>query len=501
MNVINAQEDVAKKQPIEAEMKIVPESLTAYQVTDLCPTVDTIARQMLRNKQSAESELWPVIDNNVNKNVQQPQEPLREAIQASLFAQAPVTSDVDRLKVATLIALLADETAKRFATEKQIVFLTPQTVFDFQTLSKTPRLLSREITVLKNRAQKQLINVFESIISRLLAGFEEETRYDRLVLQFVAHFNDFVTNFTFTEQQALLARQYVYSALYDGQLLQFDEPVEILQIDDNQGIESSESTSDKLNGTTVEHILMDVDRKTTQIFQQHKILNKLIADCTEMSNENCAEAIKQTIAQMCKLVDKPKNLCNLFKVPSLQYETVKNVEKITRLCCVALTNKFIVETKMLQQIANCGFFDDPIVLGSILDSGCLQFLSKRSARLFLLEKLSQHVPQILQSPAGKENESKEIFQAQRILWLVYVTSTPATRQELKKIQVDDSKNLQKQTEYSIEILKQIYKLLRTTETANIIAARHKTIHNFLLRHKQYYLALAAQKEFTSIFQK
>jgi hypothetical protein len=46
------------------------------------------------------------------------------------------------------------------------------------------------------------------------------------------------------------------------------------------------------------------------------------------------------------------------------------------------------------------------------------------------------------------------------------------------------------------MLANIYRWLeRNCATSTLLQARHKTVHNFLLRHRQYFLALVAQRKY------
>jgi hypothetical protein len=56
------------------------------------------------------------------------------------------------------------------------------------------------------------------------------------------------------------------------------------------------------------------------------------------------------------------------------------------------------------------------------------------------------------------------------------------------------------TRNGIALLERVYVWLRQTyqKSKPLLQARHKTIHNFLLRHKQYYFTMQAQRIFRSM---
>jgi hypothetical protein len=300
-----------------------------------------------------------------------------------------------------------------------------------------------------------LVAAFKTILQVLLKGFDVGTRFDRTVLQFVSAIDQqqFAASaqFTYSEHHVALARQYVYSALYDGQLLTFDSPslenvclsrsvetaieTATINVNTQQHIveQATESMEKRPAKPVVEQTLDSIEQKTMQVFQQHALLNRLITSCEKPQGDS----VKQIVQQLVYLAN-DQTVWAMLRSPPLNYGSVKNVSKATRLCCAALTHTDAADGgETLQQLDRCGLFDDPLLLASILDSGCLEHVERRQVRNFLMNKLNQLDEQQFDELIGTDKDEQDKSTIKHILWLAFIAAAPLTRDECKAMRVKE----------------------------------------------------------------
>lgn len=506
------------QQPLVTSSVVSTQPAIEYRVSNSPPETATVARSMLlRANAVAQSELWPVkgADDGV------------DALVASLDgAPIPLTSDsltslptggclspLDRLVVAALTAALSRATFVHFARFADIganvaeiakVELEhtplPTTTFDFQSATQQPLAFQRDLASFRNYTQQHLIAIFKIILYVLLSRFSgDEPRFDQIVLQFVAT-SPIDAPFTHADYHASLARRYVYSALYDGQLLRFTgtktvtAPTELGTVSNatpptmstQLGVTAGRQQRKEKNA--VKKIFTSIETRTAQVLQQHKLFNQLIEVCKETNRQHIsATTMTQTIAQLQTLAGQSTVWPSLLKM-SLLTQDAKNRLKASRLCCLALTNVAAHSgTNCLTLLETCGFFDDPALLAAVLDSGCLQLLTNRSARLFLLQKLKTHLTSLLTLDTADDQ-----LVLKRILWVLFVAANPLTRSEQKSMHIEDAdvKQDTRHTECAIEIMAAICEWLTAVAATRFdIEKTLNVLQQFLLRHRQYRLAL------------
>ena len=472
---------------------------------------NSIARGMLfKNKSATQADLWPVQSiggatdghDKINDT---------SVVPLALLQTQPIISELDRLVVGALTTMLAHATLL-FTCPSMVptnVYL-PHTIFDLESAIANRASLDRELAAFRNHTQQYLVAAFKTILQVLLKGFDVGTRFDRTVLQFVSAIDQqqFAASaqFTYSDHHVALARQYVYSALYDGQLLTFDS-ASLDNVCLSRSVEPAIETV-TINVKTHQHVVQErpakpvveqtldsIERKTMQVFQQHALLNRLITSCEKPQGDS----VKQIVQQLVYLAN-DQTVWAMLRSPPLNYGSVKNVSKATRLCCAALTHTDAAAGETLQQLDRCGLFDDPLLLVAILDSGCLEHVEHRQVRNFLMNKLNQLDEQQVDELIGTDKDEQDKSTVKHILWLAFIAAAPLSRDECKAMRVkEDDAEL---TSNAVAMLANIYRWLeQNCETSTLLQARHKTVHNFLLRHRQYYLALVAQRRFQSIVPK
>ena len=505
------------------------------------------------------NEFWTVIgskngnggdnnssDNMYNKNNQllcetQKRENADDGLDINSFRSTKEAwNNIDRLKVAALTYMLATA-AREFVCAEKIdsnadaaVYYLPHNKFDLISAAGSRLAYERELAAFNTQTQALLSQTFKIVLQVLLRSFapQNETRFDRAVLRFVTDVDEAYyavkAAFDYSTRHTALARQYVYSALYDGQLLNFENAALDLQLCASlaapqlhsltsapqlaTGNNSNENNAANAQQDLLTHTLRDIEIRTEQIFAKHALFNQLLKQCTiggEDSNESDVERCQKTMAaatqRLCELAHEHGSVWHFLRQPFVHMANEnKSLHKATSLCCIALTNNTALQADALQQLDRCGFFDDQLLVGSVLDSGCIQYIGDARARAFLLEKVLQHYDS-LGSLIGDNSANamllgtttarKEMI-VQRILWLLFLASGLLTRKAQKQLASDANQEFQ---ENGLLLLQSIYNWL-ALESGLPLQAYHKTIHNFLLRHNQFRLALASQRQMSQYIQ-
>ena len=399
------------------------------------------------------------------------------------------TVDVDqlsRLKIAALVAIISQKVFCFVCNESGICAqqLMNQTEFDFQSALIKRAVYERELANYRKISHQNLVQSFKAILSKLLERFygANESRFDQTVLNFVVNIDTkkIETQFSYTEHQLMLAKQYVYSALYDGQLLQFDSAaLEIycakMQTNQDQVAEHSEKPTVAEQKTLLEKIIAQIQKRTAQIFQRNKLFNQLIGQCI---GKTCHEQLKPTFAQLSTLTDK-ENVWELLRTSPIEYNSSKNSAKAAELCTLAFASR---SEKSCKQLEEYGFFDDSNLLTCLIDNGSFEKVQSNTTRRMLLKKVvaSNDIAIVL----GKEK--KTAFK--RALWLLSLTVYKNSKREDYNIGVQEIKNDDTDAK---ELLKKIYEYFKKTDNEQQYASHRKKIESFLLKLGQYNLLLLA----------
>ncbi len=404
--------------------------------------------------------------------------PQREPEKQSEKASSSEIDPLGRLKIAALVAILSQHVlcfvcSNSVACAQQLM---NQTEFDFQSALLKQTIYERELANYRKISHVNLVSVFKSILSRLLERFSaaNEPRFDQTVLNFVAIADpkSLPTHFTYTDYQLLLAKQYVYSALYDGLLLQFDSTALELYCTRMQNAELQEETAQQTvimhaekHASMLEKAIQQIQERTAQIFQRYKLFNQLIEQCGDK------EKLQPAFAELKSLAS-DSSVWNLLKQSPLDYAAPTSVQKASKLCNLAFETR---SDEICEKLEQCGFFDDPSVIANLLDQGFLKNVRSNKMRAILLEKVVKlgNIDALL----GSENQFK------RALWLMSLTVHKLTKKEqfeFKSATAIDDKNAK-------ILLSEIYKSLQSSETPQVFAAHKKKIESFLLGLKQYNL--------------
>lgn len=389
---------------------------------------------------------------------------------------------LERLKVAALIAILSQHVFCFFCAESSqcVKQLMNQTEFDFQSALLKQSVYERELANYRKIAHCNLVSMFKKVLEQLMDRFyaTNELRYDQMVLSFAANIDmkDIKPQFSYSDHQLMLAKQYVYSALYDGQLLQFDSTsLDLLcaKLNNQNELQTTgiieQAHEQKLAATTFEKTIEQIKAKTSQIFQRHKLLNKLVRTC-QQSDQDTAPIFAQ-LTSLCN----DTTVWDVLKTSPLEYERATSLEKACIVCSKAFesqSNQFIV------QLDDAGFFQDTDLFVLLMDQGCFDNIKTNTIRQMLLEKALQLDVSNLLTSADRKRSFK------RALWLISLCVEKLS----KKDQVDFTiTNMENRNNNSTILLTRIYDWLKKNDDPKQFLSHKKKIDSFLLRLKQYNL--------------
>ena len=386
---------------------------------------------------------------------------------------------LERLKVAALIAIISQHVFCFFCAESGqcVNQLMNQTEFDFQSALLKQSVYERELANYRKIAHCNLVAMFKTILERLMEKFyaANELRYDQMVLSFAANIDmkDINPQFSYSDHQLMLAKQYVYSALYDGQLLQFDSTsLNLLcaKLNSQNEFQTTEP-EEKLASTTFEKTIQQVKEKTSQIFQRYKLFNKLVQNCQQQGDQDTAPIF----AQLSSLCNNNNNVWDVLKTSPLEYERATSFEKARIICSKAFEGQ---SEDFLIQLDDAGFFQDADLFIQLMDQGCFDNIKTNIIRRMLLEKALQLDVSNLLTSADRKRSFK------RALWLISLCVEKLS----KKDQIDFTvTSMENGNNNSTILLTRIYDWLKKNDDQKQFVSHKKKIDSFLLRMKQYNL--------------
>ena len=459
--------------PFDQRVNVVTQSKTNS--VKKAPNIYEIQQKLATNN-TPSTEIWPVFG---PKSTSAPP-------QVKAIVEKPINEvdDLGRLKIAAIIAILSQKVVNFTCKEINLCAQQSmnQTEFDFQSAVADRKVYEHELSHYRQISHTNLVFVFKKILCKLLERFyaANEQRIDHEILNFVAFLDhsdvDASAHFTYTDHQFMLSKQYIYSALYDGQMLQFN--TDVLQINSTRLIEKSkdiilaEENTDRPEKTQLQKVITQIQHKTLQIFQKYKLFHQLAEKCV---GKKCHLEIRPIISQLCNFCQK-ENIWQSLKSSPIEYGSEKGIEQAVNLCSLAFASQ---SHQACNELQLCGFLDDAKVFSQLLDSGALEKVQNNTTRHMLLEKAISCIdlPSLLEC-----DDDKKTFK--RALWLLSLTVYKLKAQQQKDftlLQKDCGDDLGK------KLLADIYRFLEKKNEPRKFNAQKKKIRLFLLRLKQFHL--------------
>ena len=415
---------------------------------------------------------------------------------------------LDRLKVSALACMLAEQTEQAMCaqstTSKSPRLCQPFNhfaVFDLIGAAKTVSGFERQSAAILRRIHVSLRKVFLCITEKLLDGFVThcDRRPDRQILAHVANVDAklFAHNATFDydDTHVELARKYVYSALRDGQSLDFDKTLSSADTDVYVSSTTPLIAQDDSLSTTnpFEQILQRIKHQTDALLNRHGLFAQLEQECAASCNrvrlQNIVEKLQTMAVQ--KRVD---NAVALMMEPAVGAKDVVprcNVGKLVDVAFKALQIDSENALTVVQQLEKSGFFATPALLTEIVSRGALESIVRHDVRTFLLNRLVANREQVVRPLLHTSNPTEFVRKA---MWMVFLTLRPLDKKTVKALNDDDDDDYAAQ----VTMIEYLYKLMRQNIDPAYWRSAHNYLHNFFLKNEQFYFARVCQKLMTSM---